>query len=273
VNIAISIDQFQMYGHAERFIEAGTTQRWPIPTPNEMEALWINAEDRDEHVGMLRGFLYELDFAPSTDLNCNPLAFRADSTGWRHWVAPCRNSRGQIIDLIAGPGADDDGWLCEGDSTEHYATTGCGAIIGADELAKSWSAADPMPVFYSLNDWLEENLGVLVLKRKARELLRLAAHVRLNNWYDAADLADEWFEDDRERVSGPQDRIAYEGYLARRAQEELQSEQDAASWARFNAKLARQDAARAEGVIRRRPSKWTAAAKVQRKTQLLGSAL
>jgi hypothetical protein len=286
----MNIDNFQDIGYAERYIEAETTPNFPLATLDELERAYVNAEAHDGIAALVRGETYELNFVPSNDLlnttkfvwdgkrvvpTGNNLAFRLDLAGRYAWAVPCRSADGAIVDLIAGRPFDDRGRMKPGEDAAFLMTTGRGAIVEFDALKEPWSASNPCPVVYDVNLFLDETEGVLVLRRSAKELLRLASHVRLRSWDEASELADLHFEDDRERVSGPQDREAYEGYLERQVRAELEPVDDwmADSWSRFNAKITRQDAARDEGVIRRRPSKWTAAAKVQRKTKLLGGAL
>jgi Protein of unknown function (DUF3987) len=217
-----SLKDFQSHGYTE--VYARNNEHFEddpfvfVPTTiGEMESAYSSASPDDNGDLRIRGLLYEVDFSPS-DLRYKATAFRPDANGEEFYVEPVYED-GRIIDLIWST-ADDWGF-----------TTGRGAVLGTENLMKTYTAELPLHVYSDPHRYWEhlddEDLGkedaVCILKPSARALLPAVGHVQVFWWDDVEELAEGFFAGCVERVSAFQDQEAFDAFVKR-----------AALWERFD---------------------------------------
>jgi RecA-family ATPase len=222
---SLGLKDFQSHGYAEVYARNNKKHFkddpfvFVPPTIEEMESAYSSAS-RDEYGDLrIRGVTYGVDLSTS-DLLYKAIAFRPDANGEELYVEPVSEG-GRIIDLI---------WSTD-DLDDWGFTTGRGAVLGAENLSKTYSAELPLHVYNDLHRYwghvgdedLAKEDAVCILKRSARALLPTVGHVQVFWWDDVEALAEEFFRDHPERVSAFQDQEAFDAFVKR-----------AALWERFD---------------------------------------
>ena len=211
-------------GHSEdnRFV-------FVAPTTEEMESAYSAASHVDDDgQRLMRGVTYHVDVS-SPSIWHKAIAFRPDANGEEFYVEPVYED-GRIIDLIWSTTNFDDWGF----------TTGRAAVLGAENLSKTYTAELPLHVYdnphsyWERTDEEEEDPttredAVCILKPSARALLPAVGYVQTFYWDDVEDLAgffenlavffedQVFFEDHPERVSAFQDQEAFDAYVKRAA--------------------------------------------------------
>jgi hypothetical protein len=206
----LSVDHYQETGFAEIFLRNDETE-FALPTVDEMEALERNATERDGRSFRAKGVIRCVNWADA-DLRYNAAAFMPTDDGLWYWLEPVyglENGERRIVDLVYyGGGHDGAGHLVDWDTWMLWGwTTGRAAVLGADNLDKSYTETAPLMVYTDIDAWSEDGrTGIVILKYGARRLLTRAAFVRLDNFEDVQQLARDFFSDPR-RVQYPQDDL------------------------------------------------------------------
>jgi hypothetical protein len=222
----LSVDFYQRTGFAEIFLRNDETE-FTLPTVDQMEALEKSATERDGPAFRARGIIRCVNWADS-DLRYNAAAFLPTDDGLWYWLEPVyglENGERRLVDLIYyGGGADDAGHLVDWESFKLWGwTTGRAACLGGENLDKTYTETEPLHVYTDIDLWAEEGRanGVVILKYSARRLLTRAAFVRLDNFEDAPELAEEFFPLQKWRVQLPQDEQGYTEHIAEMALREI----------------------------------------------------
>jgi hypothetical protein len=193
------------------------------PTTEEMESAYSAASHVDDDgQRLMRGVTYHVDVS-SSSIRHKPIAFRPDANGEEFYVWPVKEDC-RIIDFIWSTTNFDDWGF----------TTGRGAVLGAENLSKTYTAELPLHVYDNPHSYWERTDdeeedpttredAVCILKPSARALLPAVGHVQVFYWDDVEDLAEGYFTDYPDRVSAFQDQEAFDAYVKR-----------AARWDRFD---------------------------------------
>jgi len=192
------------------------------PTTEEMESAYSSAARVDDDgQRLMRGVTYHVDVS-SSSIRHKPIAFRPDANGEEFYIWPVKEDC-RIIDLI---------WSTT-NFDEWGFTTGRTAILGGENLSKTYTVELPLHVYDNPHSYWERTEdeeedpttredAICILKPSARALLPAVGHVQVFHWDDVEDLA-SFFEDHPERVSAFQDQEAFDAYVKR-----------AARWDRFD---------------------------------------
>jgi hypothetical protein len=216
-----SLKDLQSHGYAEVYARNNEEHFkhdpfvYVPPTIEEMETAYSSASRDDNGDLCVRGVRHEVDLATS-DLRYKATVFRPDPDGQWFYVEPVYED-GRIIDVIWST-IDLDDWGF---------TTGRGAVFGAENLMKTYTAELPLHVyndphsywehFQESEDGSDKEDAVCILKQSARALLPAVGHVQMFYWDDVRDLAEEFFPDHPERISAFQDQEAFDAFVKRAA--------------------------------------------------------